>query len=361
MLWRGLSLAVLVGSVNAGCNAYRPEPEMLPTELSEPVQIQGTPLTRIWTRHVVRSPSSPLAIDNMSLFVGGSDHKVAAVDLATGRNRWVIRLSGPITAGLLRSGGLLYAVTDQPEGRLHAITPTAGNEAWSEGTGFVDVPLVIIGDQLYAINRVGMLTSFNPISGKRLWRQHLERARIPPVAADSSHILVTTPDSLFVLSRETGNVVTRLRAPGTIVTPWLERGDELLAATADSTVLAMDRQSFKLLWSEKVDAPVLSDPVLRGDTLFVVTRIGTVYRRLLDGGGELERLTALSWPVTADPILAGAWLIIGGADGDLRALSPDGSQAWQLHMGRPIEVAPVFEDSTLFGVGGTGQISRFQL
>ena len=141
-------LALLVGSVNAACNAYRPEPDFSPPTLSEPVTIVGTPLTQIWSRHSVRGPSGPLAIDSLCIYVAGSDHRLTAVDLATGANRWVVRLSGPVTAGVLRVGDLLYAATDQPGGEVHAVKPSSGNKAWTTGTGYVDVPLRLIDGQL---------------------------------------------------------------------------------------------------------------------------------------------------------------------------------------------------------------------
>jgi PQQ enzyme repeat. len=78
--------------------------------------VANTPLTQVWSRHSVRGPSGPLAVDSLCIYVTGTDRRLTAVDLASGKNRWVVRLSGPGNAGVLRSPTLVYAATDQPGG-----------------------------------------------------------------------------------------------------------------------------------------------------------------------------------------------------------------------------------------------------
>ena len=112
-----------------------------------PVPVANTPLTQVWSRHSVRGPSGPLAVDSLCIYVTGTDRRLTAVDLASGKNRWVVRLSGPGNAGVLRSPTLVYAATDQPGGQVHAIHPTSGGKEWTTGTGYVDVPLRLIDGQ----------------------------------------------------------------------------------------------------------------------------------------------------------------------------------------------------------------------
>jgi outer membrane protein assembly factor BamB len=359
---RALSLAALVGTVNAACQAYRPEPDFTAPTLATPVAIEGTPLTQIWSRHAVRGPSGPLAVDTLCLYIGGSDRRVAAVDLATGKNRWVTHMEGPLTAGILRAGHTVYAATDQPGGNVHAMNPISGDGFWTTGVGYVDVPLTIVDGVLYALNRDGVLLALDPETGKIHWHERVGRGRIPPIEADSAHLLVMTTDSLFLLLKKTGAVTARRRAPGAVVAPWVEHGAEVLVATSDSGIVAVMRESLDVLWHLRVDAPVLSAPVLRDDTLFVVTRIGSVYRVKLGDNPELEQLVALDRPITGSPALAGDWLLIGGANGDLLALTSDGTEAWHVPVGRPVEIAPLLlNDSTLFSIGGQGQLSRYRL
>jgi outer membrane protein assembly factor BamB len=96
--------------------------------------------------------------------------------------------------------------------------------------------------------------------------------------------------------------------------------------------------------------------------LIVVTRIGTVYRVLLSGEPTLSRIAALDLPVTTEPVFLKNWILVGAADGDIHAIDSTGAEAWKVHVGRPVEVAPfLMNDSTVFGVGAEGQLSRFSL
>ncbi len=356
------SLALLVGSVNAGCTGYRPEPDFTPPTLAIPVPVANTPLTQVWSRHSVRGPSGPFAVDSLCIYVAGSDRRLTAVDLASGKNRWVVRLSGPANSGVLRSPTLVYVATDQPGGSVHAIHPTSGGKEWTTGTGYVDVPLRMIDGQLFVINREGTLLALDPAKGKIQWRRHVGRTRVPPVAADQQHVLVASMDSLFLVERRSGNVTNRIRAPGILVSEWVERDSTLIGVTADSAILAVDRATLRTEWRLRVDAPVLQAPAMRGDTLIVVTRIGTIFRVLLNGEPTLERVADLELPVTTEPIFLRNWILMGAADGDLHAIDSTGAEAWKVRVGRPVEVAPfLMNDSTLFGVGAEGQLSRYSL
>jgi outer membrane protein assembly factor BamB len=247
-------------------------------------------------------------------------------------------------------------------GQVHAIHPTSGGKEWTTGTGYVDVPLRLIDDQLFVMNREGTLLALDPDKGKIQWRTHLGRTRVPPVAADQQNILVASMDSLFLVERRNGHVTARVRSPGILVTEWVERDSQVIGVTADSAILAVDRATLRTEWRLRVDAPVLQSPALRGDTLIVVTRIGSVYRVLLSGEPTLNRIAALDLPVTTDPVFLKNWILVGAADGDIHAIDSTGAEAWKVHVGRPVEVAPfLMNDSTVFGVGAEGQLSRFSI
>jgi hypothetical protein len=94
--------------------------------------------------------------------------------------------------------------------------------------------------------------------------------------------------------------------------------------------------------------------------LIAVTRIGTIFRVQLNGEPTLERIAALDLPVTTEPVFLKDWILVGAADGDIHAIDSTGTEAWKVRVGRPVEVAPfLMNDSTLFGVGAEGQLSRY--
>ncbi len=264
--------------------------------------------------------------------------------------------------GALRDGGQVYAATDQPEGRVHALRTESGSQIWQVSTGYVQAPLTLAGERLVVPTRTGWIYAIRKGTGEVLWRRRLASSRIPALALDAERILVTSFDSLFVLRLADGKVTRRVRAPGPVTAPWQRAGVGLVAVTGDSTVVVLEPDSLAPLGRVRLDGPVLTRPALRGDTLYCVTQMGAVWRVLLPPPLAAERLAHLRWPAVGTPAVLGGWLLVGGADGVLRALDrATGAEAWRLQLGRPAEAAPLLlDDGSFVALGGRGDVQRLQ-
>ena len=64
--------------------------------------------------------------------------------------------------------------------------------------------------------------------------------------------------------------------------------------------------------------------------------------------------------MTAPVAVVDGLVLLGGADGALRALRPDGSEAWRVQLRWPIEVSPLVLDDGLLAVGGDGDLHRYR-
>ena len=53
-------------------------------------------------------------------------------------------------------------------------------------------------------------------------------------------------------------------------------------------------------------------------------------------------------------------LLLGGADGTLRALRPDGTEVWRIQLWRPVELGPVALDDGILAIGGNGDLHRYR-
>ena len=53
-------------------------------------------------------------------------------------------------------------------------------------------------------------------------------------------------------------------------------------------------------------------------------------------------------------------LLLGGADGILRALRPDGTEAWRIQLWSPVELSPVALDDGILAIGGNGDLHRYR-
>jgi outer membrane protein assembly factor BamB len=349
-----LSLALLIGSVNAACINFRPPPAPLAPSVA------GDAPTPVWTAKAGRRFTDPVKIEDNTLYGGSIDRKVYAVNLSSGEVRWSSRLPGMIVGGVLISGDTVFAASSRPQGRVSALRRSTGKQIWRVSTPPIGAPLALINGMLIALSQQGEALGVDPVGGKIKWRRRLGVARTAAVPAGNGGALVATTDSLFRLETSDGRVTHRARTPGTIVSSVLQQGDALIAGTTDSLVVSISPHDLQRHWTLRVDAPVLGSPAAVGDTLYLATRAGTLYR--IESGPEpkMKTLARLDWPVTTPVTIAGRQILLGGADGVIRALRIDGTEVWRVRVWRPVELGPIPLSDGLLALGGNGDLHRLR-
>ncbi|HZA98101.1 MAG TPA: PQQ-binding-like beta-propeller repeat protein [Gemmatimonadales bacterium] len=349
-----MSLALLLVSVNAGCVNFRPPPKPVAAGLA------GDAPAQVWTVRAGNRFTGRVEIAGNTLYGGSIDRKVYAVDLSSGDVRWSRRLSGMIVGGVLLAGDTVFAASSRPEGRVYALRRSNGKQIWRTSTPAVGAPLALVAGILIAQTQRGEVIGLHPQNGKILWRRRLGVGRIPAARAGEAAVLIATTDSLFRLNAKDGRVTHRAASPGAVVSPWLTQEDALVGGTTDSQVVSIRPENLRRNWSFRVDAPVLGAPAALGDTLYLATRAGTVYRIEPGGPPFLRLITELDWPVTAPVTIAGRQILLGGADGIIRALRTDGTEIWRVRVWRPVELGPVALRDGLVALGGNGDLHRFR-
>ena len=354
-----LSLALLVGSVNAACS-QGPSPIAGAAALAPAPDPGGAP-AQVWQARAGRRFTGRIVVVGGTIYGAGLDRKVYAVDLATGQTRWSSRLGGLVGGGVLVAGDTIYAASSRPEGMVYALEGRTGHRIWRTRTGAIGAPLALVHGVLVAETQQGEIVGLDPAQGKVRWRRKLGVARIPGAAADSGTFVVATVDSLFRVSAVDGKIVRRATSPGSILSPWIRHGGTLVAGTTDSLVVAIGPDDLRPRWRVSLDAPVLDSPAAHGDTVFAVSRRGTLYRITADSSAVAINVAAeLEWPVTAPVTIHDGLILLGGADGVLRALRPDGGEAWRVQLSWPVELAPLPLADGLLAVGGNGDLHRYR-
>jgi outer membrane protein assembly factor BamB len=294
------------------------------------------------------------------LYGGSVDRKVYAVDVRSGDVKWSARLSGMVTGGVLVAGDTVYAATSRPEGRVYALRRSTGKHIWRHSINPVGAPLSLIEGLLVAQTQRGEVQALNPASGEIRWRLVTGVARVAAMPAGAGGLLVATTDSLLRLSITDGRITHRAASPGTIVSAWMPFAGGLVAGTTDSQVVSIDPATLRRNWTVRVDAPVLGSPAVLGDTLFLASRMGTVYR--IDPGPDpvVRQVAALDWPVTTPLTIVHHRIVLGGADGTIRALRTDGREVWRVRIWSPVELGPVPLPDGLVAIGGNGDLHRYR-
>ena len=301
-----------------------------------------------------------MEIQHGVLYGGGMDRKVYAIDLARGQVRWSTRLPGMVVGGVLLSGDTVYAASSRPEGRIYALRRDTGKQIWRVSTDPIGAPLAMIEGVLIAETQRGRILALDPATGKLRWQRRLGVARVPATAAGTGGVVVATTDSLFRLALADGKITHKAASPGTFVSRWLVHKGALIGGTTDSQVVSIRPKDLHRNWALQVNAPVLGSPAALGDTLFLASRIGTVYRIELDTTPSADPIASLEWPITAPVTVLQRQILLGGADGMIRALRPDGSEIWRIQIWRPVELGPLPLSDGLLAIGGNGDLHRYR-
>jgi outer membrane protein assembly factor BamB len=183
-----------------------------------------------------------------TVYVGGQDGQLHALDARTGGKTWSFRAGGPIRTRATLAGGSLYFQAD--DGHLYALEAASGRERWRARV--VDKPIerlpfdnpksrydrfgsdvTVAGGRLYLGTHDGRVLALDPARGDRAWE-------------------FASGDSV-------------------LGAPVVDAG-RVFFGSFDGHVYALEADSGKLLWKQDTRAPVVSTPAVAGDRLVVGNR-----------------------------------------------------------------------------------------
>ena len=214
-----LSLALLLGGVNAACGADAG----IACRSSRRSRSPARPRSRCGAPRPAGGSPAGWSSRARPSTAGSVDRKVYAVDLGSGQTRWSSRLGGLIGGGVLVAGDTVYAASSRPEGRVYALDARTGRRLWRTTTGPVGAPLALIDGMLVAETQRGEVIGLAPGDRSRALAAEGGVRPDPGRAGgqrhpDRGHRRLALPAAR---GRRQGRP-RRPRSPGTILSPWLE-------------------------------------------------------------------------------------------------------------------------------------------
>jgi serine/threonine-protein kinase len=224
----------------------------------------------VW-EHAFPNQSSPdfgaLAVDDRAVYVGTRDHRVLALNVATGATVWDVDVGRGWTfpglvAGVSVSGDTVYAAVTRnlnPNGFdqaavIVALQRSTGAELWryqSAGTkSNVSSPPVVAGSLLVAADRYGnSMFAVDRATGAEVWRVRGEAGFVgpygPPPVADGVAYLGSGDTRVHAVDLATGSVKWRSEGTRASIRALGVCGDRVIVNNDDIQVL--DRRTGKLL------------------------------------------------------------------------------------------------------------------
>jgi outer membrane protein assembly factor BamB len=285
--------------------------------------IDGLSGRDVWRLNVESSITAGVGYDGVTASVVTSANELVA--MRNGKIQWKQRLSGRGYTAPLVAGGRVFALSadrsitayDGDSGRRLWVSNKGGNEALVLQNAGV---LVAIGDTLVA-GVSGRLIGMLPSNGSTVWDVALGFVRggndverlidvIGPAARAGSSVCVRA----FQLAMGCVDTQRRLLAwsnPGKGTTGLGGDGAAVFASESDGKIIAMQRSDGAKIWTnEKLTYRELSAPASNGR--FVVLGDGAGYVHWMDRNtGELVgRVQADKSPVISQPMLFGNQVVV---------------------------------------------------
>lgn len=263
--------------------------------------------------------STPALSDGL-LYIGATNDRFYAVDLAKGRVKWKYNAGRPLEAapaitegmvcfgssdGVMRcfdaAGKLLWQFQARSEilsspvvndGRLYfnssddrayALDAKTGERLWTYNRGtFKAVAPRIYGSPAFSNGRLyflfsdGVVVSIEAATGREVWSKKVisdfSRAgkwRRTPLVEDGSVYVIDGNDAVVALSEDSGEVkgIYNLIKARDFILP----DSRSIVIAGESQLVALDRLSGAILWKKDVAVGVLSSVFASGDKLFILS------------------------------------------------------------------------------------------
>lgn len=270
------------------------------TGFGEVVALDAASGGEIWRQDLDAPGTSAPTIVGELAYVVGRDGRAWAIELGSGRVRWQLSSTTPVSnfgggSGAAVNGDI--AVFPFPTGEVLAAFPEGGLRRWSTvvtgqrpgaaASNISDIAgdPVIDGNRVYVGNVSGRVVALALANGDRLWTA-TEGAVGPVWPAGGSLFMVNDIGELVRLDGDDGTAIWRVELPGFAETNERRQktrfahygpiiaGGRVIVASSDGLIRQFDPTSGALVGSLEIAGGAASNPIVVNNTLYVVSKRG---------------------------------------------------------------------------------------
>jgi len=288
--------------------------------------------------------SAPVLADG-TLYVGSTGGSLLALDAQTGMVRWqhpigqFLNDTTPVVVGRV-----IFVAAQRTW--MDALDATDGHQLWATDTHEIIKAPPTYADGLVLVNATTTLYALDARTGAVRWRFHelgsgWPTESAPTVWNQTVYIAQGTTPIVYALNLLTGRQLWSYKVGDRLISTPLVTGQEVVVGSWNGLVEALNAATGTLRWRYNVNqartrgAPqdgIGGSPAAAHGLIFIGTYGGNVLALSADSG-HLRWARTIAPPVLSVPVVAGNTLYVSGGQ-TLYALSvANGTPAWHLTLG----------------------------
>ncbi len=205
--------------------------------------------------------------------VVASGKELYALNKRTGEPLWELSMTEWVTAAPAVGNGRIYLADSK---FMYAVDERTGELAWKKPAAFSLYFAPIVADDTVFIRDGKKIVALASADGQKRWENPVGGESLIPGAVSNGRLLVVTTGALLALDIRTGQEVWRYSQPNYISLPAVAgtKAFLLAGATGQTTLTALDIESGKAIWSQRIPELAPAAPVVAGETVYVGTNDG---------------------------------------------------------------------------------------
>lgn len=245
------------------------------------------------------------------VYVASMDKHLYALELATGKEKWRVKL-GSMKASPAVAGGRVYV--GDVEGKVYAVDAAAGKPLWTfETAGEITSGANFLGDKILIGSHDSTLYCLTP-EGKKAWEYKIDGpVNGSPAVAGGKTFVAGCDSILHVVDAADGKKIGTVDLGGQAGATAAVGADRVFVGTMTNQVVAVDWKGFKKSWdfeAKRRQQPFYASAALTEKLVVAGSRDKKVYALDRTTGKEAWSFVT-EGNVDASPVVVGGRVYVG--------------------------------------------------
>jgi outer membrane protein assembly factor BamB len=244
------------------------------------------------------------------------------------------------------------------DGKLYAVDASTGEEVWHFNTGRIvgDSPAVA-NNTVFVGSRNNNLYALDVSTGRKFWRFETgDWIRWSPAVADGTVFVGSYDQNLYAVDARSGEAVWNFETGDEIRSSPAVADGTVFIASDDNILYSVDISSGEENWGFQTQYGVSESPTVADGTLFVEENYRNLYALDANSGEKVWQFDIEDW-FHSSPAVADGTVFVTSDNHNLYAVNKSsGEEVWHFETGDQIQSSPAVADGTVFMRSNDGNL-----